>query len=137
VLDVIREAHLSFVKRGIRDEVTLFLSGGIIAAEHVPKAILCGLDAVLIDTAALIALEAKMAGERTDPETATWNLPPLDEEWGTQRLKNLVASWRDQLLEVLGAMGMREVRRIRGEMGRAMFMKELEREAFSGIDGYA
>jgi len=31
---------------------------------------------------------------------------------------------------------LREVRRLRGEMGRAMFQKELEREAFSGIEGY-
>jgi hypothetical protein len=49
---------------------------------------------------------------------------------------NLTASWRDQLLEILGAMGMREVRRLRGEMGRAMFAKSLEREAFAGIEGY-
>jgi hypothetical protein len=33
-------------------------------------------------------------------------------------------------------MGIREVRRLRGELGRAMFMKELEAEAFAGIDGY-
>ena len=37
---------------------------------------------------------------------------------------NLMAAWRDQLLEVLGAMGMREVRRLRGELGRAMFQEE-------------
>jgi len=28
------------------------------------------------------------------------------------------------------------VRRLRGEMGRAMFQKELEREAFRGVTGY-
>lgn len=33
-------------------------------------------------------------------------------------------------------MGLREVRRLRGEMGRAMFQKDLEREAFTGIEGY-
>ena len=53
-----------------------------------------------------------------------------------QRLKNLSAAWRDQLLEVLGAMGLREVRRLRGETGRVMYMVELEREAFSEIEGY-
>jgi hypothetical protein len=47
-----------------------------------------------------------------------------------------MASWRDQLLEILGAMGLREVRRLRGEMGRAMFMKTLEADAFAGIEGY-
>jgi hypothetical protein len=52
-------------------------------------------------------------------------------------LVNLTASWRDQILEILGAMGLREVRRMRGETGRCMFAKELEREAFAGIAGYA
>jgi hypothetical protein len=33
-------------------------------------------------------------------------------------------------------MGLRDVRRLRGEIGRAMFQKDLEREAFSGIEGY-
>jgi hypothetical protein len=47
-----------------------------------------------------------------------------------------VAAWRDQLLEVLGAMGLREVRRLRGEVGRAMIQSEVEREAFAGIPGY-
>ena len=55
--------------------------------------------------------------------------------WGTQRLKNLAESWM-QLLEILGAMGMREVRRMRGEIGRAMFQKDLENDAFEGISGY-
>jgi hypothetical protein len=30
----------------------------------------------------------------------------------------------------MGAMGMREARRLRGEMGRAMFFEDLEREIF-------
>ncbi len=34
-------------------------------------------------------------------------------------------------------MGMREVRRLRGELGRCMFQDDLEREAFEGIEGYA
>lgn len=57
-------------------------------------------------------------------------------DWGVQRLKNLAAAWHAQLLEILGAMGLREVRRLRGEIGRAMFQSELEREAFGEIDGY-
>jgi hypothetical protein len=39
-------------------------------------------------------------------------------------------------LEISGAMGLREVRRMRGEMGRAMFMHELEADAFAGVVGY-
>jgi hypothetical protein len=48
----------------------------------------------------------------------------------------LCGSWRDQLLEILGAMGIREVRRLRGEFGRSMVVKHLEDEAFEGIAGY-
>ena len=35
--------------------------------------------------------------------------------------------------EVLGAMGIREVRRLRGETGRAIFMEDMEREAFGDL----
>jgi hypothetical protein len=57
----------------------------------------------------------------------------IDPEWGAQRIMNLVGAWRDQLLEVMGAMGIREVRRLRGEVGRAMFQDELEAEIFAPI----
>lgn len=137
ILDLIRKAHEAFVEAGVRQEVTLLGSGGMIAAEHVPKAILCGLDAVAIDTAALAALQAKFDGTCANRETSKFRLPRrLNEAWGVQRLKNLTASWRDQLLEILGAMGLREVRRMRGEMGRAMFMVDLEKDAFAGVMGY-
>jgi hypothetical protein len=137
VLDLIRAAHKTFVDAGIRDEVTLLGSGGMIAAEHIPKAILCGLDAVGLDTAVMAALQAEFNGECLERETSNFTLPKkLETDWGVQRLQNLAASWRDQLLEILGAMGLREVRRLRGEMGRAMFMLELEQEAFAGVEGY-
>ena len=137
VFDVIREMHGTLVDASCRDEVTLLGSGGIVAAEHVPKAIICGLDAVALDTPLLVALQAQFLGECADRATGRFSLPSrLKEDWGIQRVKNLLASWRDQLLEVLGAMGLREVRRLRGEIGRAMFQQDLEREAFSGIEGY-
>jgi hypothetical protein len=136
VLDLIREAHKRFVEAGIREEVTLLGSGGMIAAEHTPKAIICGLDAVALDTPLLVALQARFAGESA-ARSSRFRLPAgLDAGWGVQRLQNLCASWRDQLLEILGAMGLREVRRLRGEMGRAMFMKTLEADAFAGLEGY-
>ena len=40
------------------------------------------------------------------------------------------------MLEILGAMGIREVRRLRGEVGRAMWCSRLEAEAFSEIEGF-
>ncbi|HWU41619.1 MAG TPA: glutamate synthase-related protein, partial [Candidatus Acidoferrum sp.] len=120
VIDLIRRAHQSLVREGYRDSVTLLGSGGIIAAEEVPKAIICGLDAVALDTPLLIALQMRMMGECAARGTSRFSVPEMSVEWGVQRLMNLMASWRDQLLEVMGAMGLREVQRLRGEMGRAM-----------------
>jgi hypothetical protein len=57
----------------------------------------------------------------------------IDPEWGRQRVVNLIAAWHGQLLEVLGAMGMRDVRRLRGEAGRAIFLEEIEKETFGQI----
>lgn len=136
ILDVIRSVHTTLVGEGIRDEVSLIGSGGIIAAEHVVKAIICGLDAVALDMPVMAALQAELIGDCLDRETSEVRLPDLPPSWGVQRLKNLLASWHDQMLEMLGAMGLREVRRLRGEIGRAMFQKDLEREAFGEIEGY-
>jgi len=134
--DVILESHRRLVDEGVREEVTLIGGGGIVLAEHVPKAILCGLDLVGLDIPLLVALQARFGpGDRPGSEPDV-RLPKLTHDWSVQRVVNLSASWRDQLLEILGAMGIREVRRLRGEVGRCMFQKDLEREAFAGIAGY-
>lgn len=136
VMDAIRSSHESLVSAGVREQVTLVGSGGITAPEHLAKGIVAGLDLVALDTALWIALQAGCLGECETEETAQFSLPELDPAWGVQRIANLSAAWRDQVLEVLGAMGIRDVRRLRGEIGRAMFQPELEREAFAGIPGY-
>lgn len=137
VLDLIRDVQKSFVQKKCREEVTMIGSGGIITAEHLPKAIICGLDAVALDTSVMAALQSKFIGNCVDRESSCFHLPDeMTAAWGKQRLINLAGAWTDQLLEILGAMGLREVRRLRGEMGRAMFQNELEREAFAGIADY-
>ena len=138
VYDLIRAAHNTFVEARARDRVTLLGSGGVVAAEHVPKAIIAGLDAVALDTPVLVALQARFEGEFTARRSNNGCTLPrrLTVDWGVKRLQNMMAAWRDQMLEILGAMGLREVRRLRGEMGRALMQKDLEREAFAGIEGY-
>ena len=131
--DLIRSVHRKLVKESLRDDVTIILSGGITLAEHVPKAIICGADLVAIDTTVLVALQSQFLGECKFPETGRIAPEKFSPSWGEQRLVNLLASWHDQLIEILSAMGMRDVRRLRGDVGRAMFNEDLEKEAFSDI----
>jgi hypothetical protein len=89
------------------DDITLIGSGGIIASEYVPKAIICGLDLVELDTPLMVAMQGDFIGECVNRADAAFSLPdPLNPEWGVQRIKNMTAAWRDQLLEIQGAMGL-------------------------------
>jgi glutamate synthase domain-containing protein 2 len=110
--------HTHLVQQRLRDSLSFLVSGGIAAAEHVPKIIACGADAVVLDLVPVIAWGCALWADKT---TCAVENREIDAEWGAQRLVNLMAAWRDQLLEALGAMGMREVRRLRGDVGRAIF----------------
>ncbi|MDA2936144.1 glutamate synthase-related protein [Patescibacteria group bacterium AH-259-L05] len=137
IADCITNTHERLVRAKVRENVTLIGSGGISMAEHVPKAIISGLDAVSLDTALWIALQAHIEGELVDDNSAFVTFPKkMNISWAIQRLKNLAASWHDQLLEVLGAIGMRDVRRLRGEIGRRLILSDLEAEAFKEVAGY-
>ena len=133
IKDLMHKVHTKLVTESLRDEVTLIASGGITRAEHVPKAIICGADLVAIDTTVLVALQSRFLGECISPESGRIAAEKFDLEWGEQRLVNLLSSWHDQLIEILSAMGIRDVRRLRGDVGRAMFNEELEKEAFGDI----
>ncbi len=136
IKDALRAIHRELVARGMRDAVTLIVSGGIALAEHMAKAILCGADVVGVDTALLVALGCRVcrgAGHQSHGEQCPAEAGDLERGYATQRFVNLIAAWHSQLLEVLGAMGIREVRRLRGEVGRAIFMEDIEREAFGDL----
>ena len=135
VRDVLRDVHGTLVKQGMRDEVTLVASGGIALAEHVAKAIICGADLVAIDIPLLLALECRLCDECERGQPCPIALDEIDQEYGVRRMVNLIGAWRQQLIEMLGAMGIREVRRLRGETGRCMFFEDLERDAFGRLFG--
>ncbi|NWG10104.1 MAG: alpha-hydroxy-acid oxidizing protein [Nitrososphaerales archaeon] len=121
MLECLRDCHRLLVEQGVRDRVTLLASGGIAAAEHIPKTIILGADAVIVDVPLLVAMECTVCGKCRDGEPCPRSIDSVDPRWGAARVINLMLSWRDQLLEVLGAMGMRDIRRLRGEAGRAVF----------------
>jgi ferredoxin len=134
--EMIREVHLKLVDQATRQKINLVFSGGIAMAEHVAKAIICGADAVTVDHALLIALECRLCGRCRDGLTCPVKLDePLDADWGRDRIINLVAAWQGQLIELMGAMGIREARRLRGEVGRSMWFENLEQEHFGPLFG--
>lgn len=128
-----KEIHMSLIEKGVRDRITLIAGGGIAMAEHVAKLIICGSDLLSVDIPLLVAMECRVCRRCKEGIACPVELEGVDPAWGAGRLTNLMAGWHSQLLEILGAMGIREVRRLRGEMGRAMFFDELEKDIFAAL----
>jgi glutamate synthase domain-containing protein 2 len=118
----IPKVHKFLAAEGIREKVTLIASGGIRTAADVIKAIALGADGVVIGTAEMVALgcvrcaccESGRGCPRgiasTDPEL----MMQMSLEWATQRLINLLAAWREEIVDVLARVGLKSVRELRG-----------------------
>jgi ferredoxin len=134
--EMIREVHLKLVNGFVRQKINLVFSGGIAMAEHMAKSIICGADGVIVDFPLLIALECRLCYRcRKDLSCPAKIDNTIDPQWGSQRMINLMGAWHNQLIEVMGAMGIREARRLRGEVGRSMWFEDLEMENFGPIFG--
>ncbi|MBN2077222.1 MAG: hypothetical protein JW762_16875 [Dehalococcoidales bacterium] len=133
IKDIIQDVHAELLKNEIRDEVTVMASGGIALAEHVAKAMLCGTDLTAIDIPLLIALGARIYEEPEKSLVMPEGLSQIQLPTVVQRIVNLIGAWHSQILEVMGAMGIRDIRRLRGETGRAMFFEDIDRETFGKI----
>jgi len=130
IKNAIRSVHSYLTDKRNRDKITLIFSGGIAEAAHVPKSIILGANAVGVGIVYQIALGCKVCYGTMHSQDCPMNLEDGEIELATQRITNLIGAWRDQLLEVLGGMGLREVRRQTGEVGRAMFYEDLEAKVF-------
>ena len=135
IKDMTRHIHTSLVKDGIRDEVTIIAGGGIALAEHMAKEIICGADAITINMPLLIGLECRLCESCRDGFDCPAKIESITTQYGVGRMTNLIAVWHDQLIEVMGAMGIREARRLRGETGRALFFEDIEEETFGRLFG--
>jgi glutamate synthase domain-containing protein 2 len=133
VKEALRSVHLALVEEGVRDEISLLVSGGLAMAEHVAKSMICGADAVFIDFPILIALECRMCRRCTKGLSCPVQIDQAPSSWVASRVVNLLGAWHNQLLEVMGAMGMRDARRLRGEVGRAMFFEDLDEATFGSM----
>jgi hypothetical protein len=135
IKDMLRHIHTALVDKGIRDEVTIMAGGGIALPEHLAKAIICGADLISINLPLMIGLECHLCESCSPGMTCPAHLEDIDFAYGVGRMTNLIAAWHDQLIELMGAMGIREARRLRGEVGRAMFFETLEEETFGRLYG--
>jgi glutamate synthase domain-containing protein 2 len=133
VRDMIRAVHLRLIDERIRDEVTIIASGGIAMAEHVPKAMLCGADLTGIDMPLLIALGARLFEQPEKFLAIPEGLDKVSVTIIARRIVNLLGAWHSQILEMMGAMGIREARRLRGESGRAIFFDEIDHDTFGKL----
>lgn len=135
IKDMVRQVHTTLVEKGMRDEITLIAGGGIALAEHMAKQIICGADLVSINLPLLIALECHLCENCNPCLLCPAKIDDIDFNYSVGRMTNLIAAWHDQLIEVMGAMGIREARRLRGEVGRALFFDELEEDTFGRLFG--
>jgi ferredoxin len=131
--NIIRSVHGKLVDEAIRDEVTIIVSGGIGMAEHVAKSMLCGADLTAIDIPLLVALGARVYEHPQELLLFPDNLGKIAPSVLTQRIVNMIGAWHSQILEMMGAMGIREARRLRGESGRAIFFEEIDRDTFGKL----
>ena len=112
-------------EEGIRNQATIVCGGGIRNSGDVVKAIALGADAVMIGTAALVALGCKVCGQCFTGRCA-WGIATqepelvkrLDPAEGEQRLVNLLHAWGLEIKEVLGALGMNSIESLRGNRER-------------------
>jgi glutamate synthase domain-containing protein 2 len=118
----IPKVHRFLVEEGVRDDITLMVSGGLRSAWDVAKAIALGADGAVLGTAELVAIGCTRIAScekglgcpfgitTTDPALARLVNP--DE--AAARIVNLYTAWLWQLGGILRTIGLSSIRELRG-----------------------
>lgn len=122
-------------KEGIRDDVSVVVSGSIHSSSDVVKAIALGADACYIGTAALLALGCHLC-RSCHMGKCNWGIATqrpdlvqrLNPTVGKERLVNLVHAWTHEIQEMMGGMGINSIEALRGNrlMLRGVGLNETE-----------
>ena len=112
-------------REGIRNEITLIITGGFRSSADVVKAIALGADIVAIGTAVLVALGCTRI-KQCHTNKCPWGIATqdpdlvkrLDPDWGAERVINLIRGWELELKEFLGALGTNAIESLRGNRER-------------------
>lgn len=122
-------------EEGIRDNVSVVVSGAIRNSTDIVKAIALGADAVYLGTAALIALGCHMC-RSCHAGKCNWGISTqrpelvkrLNPDIGTKRLVNLMNAWNHEIMEIMGGMGINSIEALRGNrlMLRGVGLNEKE-----------
>ena len=106
---------------GIRNRVSLVVSGSIRSSADVVKAVALGADACYIGTAALLALGCHLC-RTCQTGRCSWGIATqdpalvrrLDIESGSRRLVNLLTAWKREIKEMMGGMGINSIEALKG-----------------------
>ena len=122
-------------QEGIRNDVSLIVSGSIRSSADVIKAIALGADACYIATAALVSLGCHLC-RNCQSGKCNWGIATqrpelvarLDPDEGSERLVKLLTAWEREIKEFMGAMGINSIEALKGNrlMLRGIGLSETE-----------
>ena len=125
----------SLREEGIRDNVSVVVSGSIRSSADFVKAVALGADACYIATAALLAMGCHLC-RSCKTGKCSWGIATqkkelvsrLDPDEGSRRLVNLMTAWRHEIKELMGGMGINSIEALRGNrlMLRGVGLNEKE-----------